>query len=123
MKLIGIESDEVPRRPVHVEYISDLVGSNAPISNSFWLLDYLSTSFAKSETLAIGTFTHLLDVLTIVKHLIMECPFCVVEIVNRHYPVLIKLISLLNQTPANFRHCKFIILAEFILDFFSQLTR
>ena len=124
MKRIDIEPDQVPKRPLHIEYISEkLSSSSAPISSSFWLLDYLSTTFAKSETLAIGTFTHLLDVLTVVKHLIMECPFCVMEIVNRHYSVLIKLISLLNQTPANFRHCKFIVLAEFILDFFTKLTR
>ena len=123
-QLKNVKLNELPRSTqINVSFIDNLEGSSPPIENALWLLDHLATQFTKSELLAVGTFTHLLDVMTIVKHLIMESPFCIVEIVHNHYRVLGKLIELISRKPTDFNHQKYTILVTHILRLFSELVR
>ena len=123
-QLKNIKLNEMPpSTPIHVDHIDVLTGSSQPIENAFWLLDHLATTFIKSDLLAVGTFIHLLDVMTIVKHLIMECPFSIVEIIHHQHRVLVKLIELISRAPTDFNHHKYTILVTHILRMFSELVR
>ena len=67
--------------------------------------------------------THLLDVLTIIKHLVMERPFVVIEIVCHYHRILIMLLQLCRYSKLEDYHEERAIMVKYILDFMVEIFR
>ena len=82
-----------------------------------------SPLFQKSTAASLATLTHLLDVLTVIKHLVMERPFTVVEIVCHHHRKLIKLLEICRFCPLEEYDEERAIMVKHVLEFFVEIFR